>query len=261
MRNKKKEFDNTALNSAIQSKGHTNAEADGALTFEMSKNLTDVFLPFGPSARFIYNLRNGYFTFFDESVYEITGFEPNEIVFSDTISFILELVVEEHLTLTGKLTEESYEFAKNNRNNFDSLVINLEYSINHKNGEKKRVISQYNPAHYEEDGYPKINIGRMVDISHLKKDGIPQLFILGDNKLVFHKKGNPEEMIKSQNIIFSKKEVEVLKYLGEGLVIKEIADKMNCSIPTIYTHKRNIKHKSQMDINKIIVNLKERGII
>ena len=101
----------------------------------------------------------------------------------------------------------------------------------------------------------------MVDITHLKKDGVPLLYIIVDNKMVFTKQGNPKQMMKSNNIIFSNKEVEVLRLISEGYTIKEMASQLNCSIATIYTHRKNIRLKSNTDINKSMSDLKERGII
>jgi len=68
-------------------------------------------------------------------------------------------------------------------------------------------------------------------------------------------------MVRSKNVLFSKKELEILKLVSEGFSIKEVASRLKTSISTIYTHRKNIRQKSQEDINKIIVNLKQRGLI
>lgn len=257
---KEQERKKNIINSAILNGNHTKNANDGTLTYDLSMNFTEEFYPVGTSARFIYDIGNGYFTYFDEAIKEITGYYSNEIVFSDPVDFILQILIDEHLVVVSELTQESFLLCKNYRDS-ESITLNLEYNIKTKTGEKKRILSQYSPVHFEEDGFPKINKGRMVDITHLKKDGVPLLYIIVDNKTVFTKQGNPKQMMKSNNIIFSNKEVEVLRLISEGYTIKEMATQLNCSIATIYTHRKNIKLKSNTDINKSMSDLKERGII
>lgn len=248
------------VTSAIQNSKHIKDEKDGALTYELSMELSEEFYPIGISARFIYDIGNGYFTHFDETIKEITDFSANEIVFSDPVDFILKIIIDEHLVVVSELTQESFLLCKKYKDSA-SITLNLEYNIKSKSGEKKRILSQYSPVYFEDDGYPKINKGRMIDITHLKKDGVPLLYLIVDNKMVFKKQGNPAQMMRSNNIIFSKKEVEVLKLISEGYTIKEMATQLNCSIATIYTHRKNIRLKSNTDINKSMTDLKERGII
>jgi DNA-binding CsgD family transcriptional regulator len=256
----RKERNKEIISSVIQNVNHSKNSGDGELTFNLSKSLPDDYFPIGNSARFIYDLGNGYFTHFDESVYEITGYHANEIVFSDPVSFIMKILVDEHLVLCGELTQESFLMCKNFKN-ASSIFLNLEYNIKTKTGEKKRIINQYTPVYTEEDGYPKINVGRMIDITHMKKDGAPLLYIIIDNKLIYVKQGDPGEMIKSDNIIFTNKEIEILKLISEGYSIKQIAHRLKISIATLYTHRKNIKNKSNMDISILIVSLREKGII
>ena len=257
---KEKEEKRNIISSAILNANHTKDAKDGTLTFDLSSKFTEEFYPIGTSARFIYDIGNGYFTYFDEAIKEITGYYNNEIVFSDPVDFILQILIDEHLVVVSELTQESFLLCKNYKDS-DSITLNLEYNIRTKTGEKKRILSQYSPVHFEDDGFPKINKGRMVDITHLKNDGVPLLYIIVDNKMVFTKQGNPKQMMKSNNVIFSNKEVEVLRLISEGYTIKETASFMKCSIATVYTHRKNIRLKSNTDINKSMSNLRERGII
>jgi hypothetical protein len=257
---KEKEEKKNVVSSAIKNTNHTNNAINGSLTFELGMKLPEEFYPLGPSARFIYDIGNGYFTYFDESLFDLTGHRANEVVFADPVDFILHIVIDEHLVVVSELTKESFLLCKNYRNG-ESISLNLEYNIKTKKGEQKRILCQYAPVYFEEDGHPKINKGRLVDITHLKKDGVPLLYIIVDNKMVLTKQGDPQQMMKSKNIIFSNKEVEVLRLISEGYTIKETASFLKCSIARVYTHRKNIRLKSNTDINKSMSNLKERGII
>jgi len=258
--NKEQERKKNIVSSAIQNANHTKSAVNGTLTFDLSMNFPEDFYPIGTSARFIYDIGNGYFTYFDESISNLTGHHANEVVFANPIDFIVEIVIDEHLVVVSELTQESFLLCKNYRNG-ESITLNLEYNIKTKTGEHKRVLSQYTPVYFEEDGHPKINKGRMVDITHLKKDGVPLLYVIVDNKVELIKQGNPQQMLKSNNVIFSNKEIEMLRLISEGYTIKETASFLKCSIATVYTHRKNIRLKSNNDIYKTMSNLKERGII
>ena len=55
---------------------------------------------------------------------------------------------------------------------------------------------------------------------------------------------NPLHNQNSQNDLLSEREVEVLKLLVNGNANKEIADKLNISINTVITHRKNISQKT-----------------
>lgn len=44
----------------------------------------------------------------------------------------------------------------------------------------------------------------------------------------------------------TEREIEIVKLIAEGLLNKEIADKLNISIRTVDTHKTNIQHKLKL---------------
>lgn len=56
-------------------------------------------------------------------------------------------------------------------------------------------------------------------------------------------KNSGKEAEFTQNVI-SEREIEVLKLLATGLSNKEIADKLNISINTVITHRKNITQKT-----------------
>jgi DNA-binding CsgD family transcriptional regulator len=125
----------------------------------------------------------------------------------------------------------------------------------------KRILCQYRPIAFSEAGYPMETTGYWTDITHIKKDGLPVMFAVIDNKIDFVEMANPEYLIKSPNIIFTSKEIEIIKMTSDGNRIKEISDKMKISISTVYTHRKNIKMKSEKEMNQVINELKSKGII
>ena len=78
--------------------------------------------------------------------------------------------------------------------------------------------------------------------------GIPVLDIYQDEKhlvksiLQLHQYGHPHVHAQADSVL-SAREVEVLVLVAKGLLNKEIADKLNISLTTVITHRKNIVEK------------------
>jgi len=82
--------------------------------------------------------------------------------------------------------------------------------------------------------------------------GVPTLNIYQDEKalaksiLLMHKQGHGHHGSKQPQPteqILSVREIEVLKLITRGLINKEIADKLNISLTTVISHRKNITEK------------------
>jgi DNA-binding CsgD family transcriptional regulator len=63
-------------------------------------------------------------------------------------------------------------------------------------------------------------------------------------KIIDHKESNTEELAERQQKILSLRELDVLRFLSNGLSNKEIANKLNISIHTVISHRKNITRKT-----------------
>jgi DNA-binding CsgD family transcriptional regulator len=214
----------------------------------------------GESADFTYNFNLGYYTFLSESIYKLTGIPANEIVFHDAIDFIVEIVVDEHFESLCKLSEKAFALCKKYQNEKE-LTINIEFNIRLKDHSQKRILCQFTPVQYDADLIPVITKGTYTDITHIKKSGLPFLYIMANKELVYSETADPQTVINANTLPYSRKEIHVIKLFSEGCRINEIAQTLNISISTIYTYKRNIKFKTGLDLAVIITSLKEQRVI
>jgi hypothetical protein len=216
--------------------------------------------PVGVQVNFRYNLAQSEFIDIHPDIEKLLGIPKQDIMGKDGADLFGEIVPEESIEALGELIQKSYTICKEHRHS-KSLVINIDFNVFTRNKMVKRILCQYRPVAFNETGIPVETTGYWTDISHMKKDGLPVMFAIIDNKLEYTEFANPEYMIKSPTIIFTSKEIEIIKYTSDGFRIKEIADRMKISISTVYTHRKNIKMKSEKEMNQVINELKSKGII
>jgi len=77
-----------------------------------------------------------------------------------------------------------------------------------------------------------------------------------------NKTNNSNCLNSNENGFLSERETEVLKWLAQGLSNKEIADKLNLSIHTINTHRKNIMDKTSVrSLAGLTIYAVSKGII
>lgn len=79
---------------------------------------------------------------------------------------------------------------------------------------------------------------------------------------IINKIYNNKASAKNQNEQLTERETDVLKWLAKGLSNKEIADKLNVSIHTVNTHRKNIMDKTSIrSLAGLTVYAVSKGII
>lgn len=147
----------------------------------------------------------------------------NEHIFKEMLAFLIAKPVEEH---------KNYRFSFN-------------YRLRRQDGSYGSIIQQGIFLRSDDKGLPLFNFATVTDISAYKADSRIVLKIeslLDDGNFQWLLSHNyfpdPEEEC------LTRKELEVLKWMLEGLNSQEIADKMHTSFHTIRTHRRHMLQKT-----------------
>lgn len=135
------------------------------------------------------------------------------------------------------------------RANRELLHFECNYRIRAANGEQKNLLQQSIYVATSQDGLPLISMGILTDISHLRRDSSIIHVIRKDTGRPMH----PERTILLQEQYFSdeqqqllsSREVEVLKWICEGIDSKAIAKKLCISLNTVNNHRRRIIAKTR----------------
>lgn len=214
----------------------------------------------GPCAYYVLDFNNNRFLYMDKKIEMITGIPAEEYMNKKPADTIGEAADPTHLESIADFITKSYELLNESRKG-DELITSLEHNITTRDGKQKRIISQFYPVVFDKDGKPVINKGRVIDITHIRSEGLPRMFVIGNNKIIYEETALPESVIKGGDLNLTKTEIELAQLLSEGNTTQEIARKMNISVLTVYTHRKNIRNKTGQDINRIISLLKDKGMI
>jgi DNA-binding CsgD family transcriptional regulator len=126
---------------------------------------------------------------------------------------------------------------------FFNYKFSYDFRLSTKSGEVKRFLQQVIPIYYFEEGGAR-TLGIFTDITHFGITGIPKLSFIGMNGATSYYNHHLTTDLKKVDKIFTKRELEILDYVIQGLKSEEIALKLNLSVFTVQTHRKNILKKS-----------------
>lgn len=116
---------------------------------------------------------------------------------------------------------------------------NFSYRLRHKNGHYLRVLRQGMPIKYSKDGFILFYVSVVTDISHLSND--KKVYAGRSGKGMEDYDFHVDKFYKSK--FLSKREIDILIMLREGLHSSEIGERLFISKHTVDTHRRNILKK------------------
>jgi len=129
----------------------------------------------------------------------------------------------------------------------------------HQNGDYKRLLVQVIPVYYFTNGGAR-TLCVFTDISHLKMQGAPRLSFIGLEGEPSFYNVDLSNNLKPVSHSFTKRELEVLKYMAEGRGSKEISECLYISKYTVDTHRKNILAKSGCNtINELVARSIREG--
>lgn len=211
----------------------------------------------GTSAYYIYDVRKDRFIHMDEAIEKITGISAREFIDKTPSQTLGEVSEISHLEAINEFVTKSLAPRIKPEENHP-ITVNLIYNILARDNVHRRIHVKYVFMEFE-GGLPLFTKGVTTDITHIQKDGLPVFFLVQNNKVIYKEMADTEKIISKSSIPLSRAEINVLRHTSMGISPKEIADIMNISVSTLYTHRKNIKAKMGKDINYAISLLREKG--
>ena len=198
---------------------------------------------------FIRDYSQGKYVFIDPSYKEILGYEAEDLTKAGPFFFASWFHPSDFKIFSEKAFPETIKFLKkqhpDDRLKFSS---SLNYRIKTQNGKYLSVLQRSTYYLHPDTGQPLAVVGFVSDITHYKDDTkiihtiekIDWATSVLSRDPVYKAVYYPEP----ENRLFSKREMEILQLMCQGLTSKEIAKKLFVSINTINNHRKNILQKS-----------------
>lgn len=118
-----------------------------------------------------------------------------------------------------------------------------DYRLKTNDGGYKRVLQQIIPIYYFPEGGVR-TLGIFTDLTHLNVQGTPKLSFIGMQGAPSYYNVHLKEEFHLSSRFFTKRELEILRYMVQGIKSKEIARRLSRSIFTVRNHRKNILSKS-----------------
>ena len=224
---------------------------------EIVKKFLNLFHP-GEFFYTIFNTGTGIIDYLSPEIEVILGYPLEEY----TLSLFIDMIHPEDLPYYTYHEKRAVDFFTSlPHEKLTKYKFSHDFRFLHKKGHYKRLLVQIIPVYYFADGGAR-TLCVFTDISYLKMQGKPQLSFIGlEGEPSFY---NVESSIDFKPIShsFTKREIEILKYMAEGRGSMEISECLYISKYTVDTHRKNILAKSGCNtVNKLIAKSIREGWI
>jgi len=138
-----------------------------------------------------------------------------------------------------------------------------EFRFKGKDGRYKWLLHEVTFLKVDAGGKPLLSLSNIVDITHMKQDDTLNLYVgRYEDGINYKVKIAKKYPLFRDKLKLSRKETEILKMISDGLVSKQIADKLNISFHTVNTHRRNMLKKTHsVTSSELVSYAQEFGII
>lgn len=195
---------------------------------------------FGDYFYVIFNTRTAEMEYVHPGVEKVLGYAPEDF----KLATVLETIHPADLPYYYHYEQSAVRFFSGlSPDQFFNYKFSYDYRLMLKNETYKRVLQQIVPIYYFPEGGVR-TLGIFTDLTHLNLSGIPKLSFIGMHGAPSFYNVHLEEDFKLMGSIFSKKELEILTYMIQGLKSEEISALLDRSIFTVRNHRKNILKKS-----------------
>jgi len=184
----------------------------------------------------------------------VAGYSPEEYSYRHQV----EIIHPEDQPIIIEAVKKGYATLYNVFHEPLELVLSFAYRLKHKDGHYLRVLRQTSPIAYNREGVLAYYMSIITDISGVSNDTQVFLQCTGSRKPI--PDFNTEKFYR--NVLLTKREMDILVLLREGLNSHDIAGKLFLSRHTVDTHRRNILKKLEVATSfQAVLKAQETGII
>lgn len=228
---------------------------------EYSNSIRSRFLPAG----FVFDFTINKFLFLEDTCEQILGLPSQYFLSNDAEHFIARVHPEDCKVIQKQVIGNSLKCLHAlNIQEYSHYFISYNYRFKTEEGEYKHIFQRFNYIPGEEPGKVYGLAGIIMDISSFKFD----------NVIIHTIEKHPSPLNASHEVIYKKaysvsddvmkpllsfREVDILKYIANGLASKQIAAIMNISINTVNNHRKNMLQKTNCKNSSELISMAEKN--
>nr|WKN40081.1 helix-turn-helix transcriptional regulator [Tunicatimonas sp. TK19036] len=219
-------------------------------------------LSLGPAFLFIYDYHTQQYEYIGQEIEEVLGYRP-EIIKQHGVRFVTQRMrpqdaeAFDHMVLRA-LHHLRHEIPDRERSQYS---VSFDYQLQHASGRWLHILQQSVELAYDRQGNLVFSMEKVTDISHRPPEITPMLSIYGpspEHSLIYR----PFHESANENSFFTRSEMRILQLLDKAMSTQEIADRLDLSINTIATHRKNMLKKAGVsNTPKLLRMAQNKGIL
>lgn len=184
-----------------------------------------------------------------------------------TLDSIISIIHPEDMHFVAKAEEAAIDYLYNKLGRDKVMKYKASYCFRIKNaeGDYRMVSHQAIVLSTDEKGNFGNALNIITDISHITATNnytFSMIGLAGEPSFLNLETGFQPTPLQPLNSTFSNREIEIVKLIAEGLQSKQIAEKLNISVHTVHTHRKNILEKSGVkSTGHLISRCMQEGIL
>jgi DNA-binding CsgD family transcriptional regulator len=202
---------------------------------------------FAPVAYLLDYVRRQYI-YVDEACFDLFGFTARQFIEEGLEGYLSKLHPSDYQIMNRHIFPRSISFLQDvPEEKYQDFVFSFNYRTLNARGDYITVLqrSSYIPGTLP--GKPLGNLGVTVDITHYKTD--PSVVytieeVKQHNGRLYNELLCKETYPVNDQLLISRRELEILKWMAEGFSSKQIAQSLGISLNTVNNHRKNMLHRT-----------------
>lgn len=212
------------------------------------------------------------FTLFQDECIYVFDFSTNKIIYSKgfqnvlgykddiiTFDFIFKNIHPDDAEIVSRIIRATAIYCSENPKNSSDNLLSIKYRRRRKDGTYIKILSQSSIYERYDNGGLSKSFSKLTDISFIDNSENVNWTFKANN---LNESAFKETINKAYKDFFTKREIEIIIEINEGLTNKLIGKHLKISEHTVATHRKNILKKSNChDSKELILFCQEKGII
>jgi DNA-binding CsgD family transcriptional regulator len=196
---------------------------------------------------FIYNYVEGYYEYFSDNIKSELGHDPQGFIGKEGVLAVFNILPDDHARMFPEIMKEILIYISQNSSSETGATYRFTNCIKMKDIYDKYqwFLLDTHVIQTDTNGFPVRTFISATNINSFKKDELMYYNVLKKDESGIYKvvhQGCYNE--RKEEFELTDRELEIIRYIGEGYTNEKIAESLFISLNTVKTHRKNILKKT-----------------